>query len=147
GVGLDSFLDGELFLRKPAVRILAVEGSACGRSIQRQHRIEWSDVPIRADGQPNPVVEKRAEGIGAAGAVVSDAAFGPPPVINRMIGLHRRDHMQLGEAVEVLRGHVLSVFYAPAAIAGTVRFLDLSIDIEDGGNSGVTDGVAAKLKA
>ena len=80
-------------------------------------------------------------------AVVSDAAFGPAAVVDRVIGLHGRDHVQLREAVEIFGGHVLRVLDAPAAVTCAVRFVDFGIDIEDGGDPGVTDGVRAQLQA
>jgi len=78
--------------------------------------------------------------------VVSDAAFSPTAVVDGVIGLHGRDHVQLRKAVEVFGRHVLGVLDAPAAIAAAVVFLDFRVNVEDRRNSGVSDGVGADLQ-
>ena len=97
--------------------------------------------------QPHTVIKKSAEGIGAAGAVVPNAALSPAAVVDGMIRLHRRDHVQLREAVEVLGRHVLRVLDPPAAIAAAVFFFDLRVDIENRRNSRVANGVGADLQS
>src|SRR5208282_112584 len=76
-VSLDRFLNGQLLLRNPPIRILPVERrTGCGR-VQREHGIDRRDIPIRAQCDPNTVVKERAEGVGAARAFLSSAALSP----------------------------------------------------------------------
>ncbi len=91
------------------------------------------------------MIEERAKGVSAAGAVVSDATLSPAAVVNGVIGLHGRDHVQLREAVEVFGGHMLRVLDAPATITAAMGLFDLGINVEDRRNSSVSDGVGADL--
>src|ERR1019366_9745781 len=92
------------------------------------------------------LVKESAERISAAGPVVSDAVLGPAAVINRVIGLHRRDHVQFCEAAEVFGSHVLRVLDAPTAITAAMLFFNFDINVEDRRNSSVSDGVRAELQ-
>ena len=62
------------------------------------------------------MIQKRSEGVGAAGAVVPDAPFGPAAVIDGVVRLHGSDHVQLRKAVKVLGGHVLRMFDTEAPV-------------------------------
>ena len=93
------------------------------------------------------MIQEGAKRVSAAGAVVADAPFGPAPIIDGVVGLHRGDHVQLGEAIEILGRHVLRVFNAEAAVALAVGLHDLAVQIENDRNALVADGVRAKLQA
>ena len=93
------------------------------------------------------MVQKSAKRVGAAGAVVADPLLGPASVINGMVGLHGGDYVQLGEAVEILGGHVLRVLDAEAAVAVAVGFLDFGVQVEDDRDALVADGVGANLQS
>ena len=125
GVGLDRLCHRELLFGKPAVGILAIERRARHGRVEPEHRIQRRDIPIGAERQAHAVIEKRAKRVGAAGAVMSDAALGPASVVDRVIGLHGGDHVQLREAVEIFGRHVLRVLDAEAAIGLAVRFHDV----------------------
>ncbi len=93
------------------------------------------------------MIQKSAKGVGAAGAVVTDAFLGPASIVDGVIGLHRSDHVQLREAIEILGRHVLSMLDTEAAIALAVGFHDFAVEIEDDRNALVADGVSANLQA
>jgi hypothetical protein len=93
------------------------------------------------------MLEEGAEGVGAAGAVGADPVRGPATVVDRVVRLHRGDHPERREAVEVLRRHVLRVLDPQAAVGGAVRFLDLFVQVEHGRDPLVADGMHADLQA
>ena len=74
---------------------------------------------------------------------MANAAFGPAPVVDGVIGLHGGDHTKLGEAVEIFRSHVLRVLDAETAICLAVFFDDIGVEIEDDRDCLVADGVRA----
>ncbi len=78
---------------------------------------------------------------------MSDAALSPTSVVDGMIGLHGRDHMQLSEAVEVLGRHVLRVLNAPAAITPAMCLFDVAVNVEDRGDSSVSDSMGEDLQS
>src|SRR5437868_8702691 len=93
------------------------------------------------------MVKERAKRIRTGGAVVANAFFRPTPIVNSMVRLDRRDYMQLGETVEVLRRHMLRVLNARTPVGLAVRFGDFAVEVENDGNSLITNGVSAKLQA
>ena len=74
-------------------------------------------------------------------------SFGPASVVDGVVGLHRGDHVQLREAIEILGRHVLRVFDAEAAVALAVGLHDFAVQVEDDRNALVADGVGAKLQS
>src|SRR6202007_2370936 len=106
----------ELLFGKPAPRILAIERGAGDGGVDAEHRIQRRDVPVGTEGETDMMVQERAEGVGAAGAIVANAGFGPAPLVDSVIRLHGGDHAEIGEAVEIFRGHVLRVLDAEAAV-------------------------------
>src|SRR5207245_1155926 len=95
------------------------------------HGIQRCDVPVGTKRKVDMVVQESAESVSAAGTIVANAAFGPAPVVDGVIGLHGGDHTKLGEAVEILRSHVLRVLDAETAICLAVFFDDIGVEIED----------------
>ena len=93
------------------------------------------------------MVQQSAERVCTAGAVVANAFFRPTAIVDCVVRLNRRNYMQLGKPVEVLRGHVLHVLNARTSVGLPVRFGYFSVKVENDGNSLVTDGVSAKLQA
>ena len=92
------------------------------------------------------MVEEGSKRIRTAGAIMPNASFGPTSIVNRVIRLHRGNHMQLGEPIKVFRRHMLRMLNTPAPIAAPVRLLDIGINIEDRRNPGVSNGVRANLQ-
>src|ERR1700722_17854014 len=93
------------------------------------------------------MIEESLEGVGSAGTLVPDPRFHPAPIVNGLIGLYRGDHVQLREALEVARRHMLGMLDPPAPVSRPILALDFSIEIQNGRNGGIADGVSADLQA
>src|SRR5205807_1902386 len=105
---------------KPTARMLAVESGARHRRVDAEQRIERGYRPVRAEGERRSGVEHRPPGIAGAGALLADALFGPAPVVDGMVGLHRGNHAEFREARKVLLAHVLGVLDAKAMVASVI---------------------------
>jgi hypothetical protein len=92
------------------------------------------------------MIQKRAERIGPAGAVVSDIALSPAAIIDSVVRLDGCDYVQLREAVEILGRHVLSMLDAEPAVHFAVSFGHVGIQIKDDGNSLVANRMSADLQ-
>src|SRR5439155_26812745 len=97
--------------------------------------------------KPHVVSKECPKGIGSAGAITPDSAFRPAPVIDGMVRLHRSNHVQLGEAIEIFARHVLRVFNAKAAISFAMRLTQFTVEIENDRDCLVANGVRAELQA
>src|ERR1019366_5222938 len=86
-------------------------------------------------------------GVGAAGAIMADVRLGKAAVVNRVVGLDRCNHVQLSKTLEVFGRHVLRVLDAQPTIGGAMRFDYLGIQVKDGGNTFVANGVSADLQS
>src|SRR5215469_4430650 len=64
-----------------------------------------------------------------------------------MIWLHGCNHVQLCEALEVFGGHVLRMLDSQSAIGLAVSFDELRIEIENGRDALVTNGMCADLQS
>src|SRR5438034_4828974 len=125
GVGLDGLGNRQFLLWKPAIRILSIQGCARNRSVDGEHRIQRSNIPIRSKSKPHTVIQKCAECVRAAGAITTDACLGKATVIDRVIGLHRSDYVQFRESIKILCGHMLRVLDAEPAVCLSVRLHNL----------------------
>src|SRR5215472_17444378 len=112
--------------------MLAVKSGASHRRAKSQHGIQRRNCPVSTECEVNSIVQKCSEGICRLGSDRADAPLSPSPVVNGMIRLHRSNHSQIGEALKILRRHVLCVLNTPAPVAAAICFLDILKNIEDG---------------
>src|SRR2546425_35060 len=126
--------------------MLAVESGARHRRVDAQQRIERRHRPVRAEGERRSGIEHRPPGVAGASALLADAFFGPPPVIDGMVGLHRGNHAKLREARKVLRAHVLGVLDAKAMVTSVIAAGPRE-DVEYFGGGAVADGMNGWLNA
>ena len=73
--------------------------------------------------------------------------FGPASIVDGVVRLDDAITCNSSEAVEILCRHVLRVFDTEAAVALAVGFHHFAIQIEDGRNALVANGVSANLQA
>jgi len=64
-----------------------------------------------------------------------------------VVGLHARDHSELGESRDVGRGDVLGMLDPEATIARSVHASDVAEDVELEANGTITDGVHDDVQA
>src|SRR5260370_6071681 len=131
-ISLDGFSNRELLLWNPAVRMLPIQSCASNSGIDTEQRVQRGYLPVRAKGQAHTMIQKGTEGVGAAGAVMSDMALCKPAVVNRVVRVNRRDHVQLGEAVEILGLHMLSVLDAETRIGVALGFDYVGVQVKNG---------------
>ena len=91
--------------------------------------------------------EQRAIRVRAAQDLLAHAVLRPAAVVDDVIGLHRRDHAQLGEAAVVLRAQVLGVLDAEAPVARPVCPCHAIVDRQEDGVGAVTDRVDGDLQS
>src|SRR3989442_15521490 len=144
-VGPKRLPDRDLLLGHPAVRVLAVEGAAGPPGTNAQDGSERRDGPVRPEAELRSGVEQRAERVGGLDADRSNAPLDPAAVVDRVVGLHRRNHAQAAEAGDVLRPQVLRGLDPEAPVARPVDPGDAVVDIEDDGVRPVADGVHGDL--
>ena len=72
---------------------------------------------------------------------MTDHLLRPPPVIDRVVGLHAPDYPQLCDPGNVRRRDMLEVFDAKAAIARSVFARDAGEDVELGANRAIANRV------
>src|SRR5215471_4221576 len=93
------------------------------------------------------MIEKSAEGVGPAGAVMSDVALRETAVVDGVVGLNRSDDVQLGEALEILRRHVLGVLDSETTIGVAVSLDYVGIQVKNCRYAIITNGMGADLQA
>src|SRR5215471_8131849 len=146
-VGPDSFFDGYLLLRHPTLWILSIDSLARYRSINPKYRRQWSYCPIRSKCQVCPGIDERTERVGCLYAVRSDSLLRPAAVVDRMIGLNRRNHSQLCEARDIRGQQVLGVFDAEPAVTSAISLLCLFKVIQDDVIGFITNRMHRALEA
>src|SRR5690606_15660552 len=77
-VALDSLGHGQSLLRIPAAGRLARLVLSRHGGVDAQHRIEWRDGRVGAEGQRRTPVEERAEGVGISAALAPNAVGRAP---------------------------------------------------------------------
>ena len=146
-IGRDGLVNRQLLFGYPAAGILPIEGRARDRSVESQHRIERRDIPVGSEGQPHSFVEQSLERVRRLDALGPNPLLRPAAIVNGVVRLHRRNHLERREAVEIFRRNMLRVFDSESPIAVTIRLNDVAEQIEDRRNAGVTDCMHAQLQA
>src|SRR3954468_17750517 len=131
GIGLYRLSYGELLLREPSVRMLAVQRGARDGGVNTLHRRKRGHEPIGAECQPDSIVQKRPERVGPAAAVMSDALLRETAIINSMVGLHGSDDSQLRETGEVFGRHMLRMLDSEATVTSAIRFHHIFEQVQD----------------
>src|SRR3989454_4691703 len=111
------------------------------RGVDAEDRVQRRDGPIRPERELRARVEQRAEGVGGLDALRADALLQPAPVVDRVVGLHRRNHSELPEQGDVLRPEVLRVLHAEPAITRAVGPGHAVVDREQNGIGAVADAI------
>ena len=100
-----------------------VECGTCGGSIESHQRDRRSNAPVGAERKAHACIAEGPEGVRGGTAVRADELLGPAAVVHKMVGLHRRDHSEISEAVKVRRLDVLCVLDTEAPCTATRRIL------------------------
>src|SRR5205085_11922198 len=87
------------------------------RRVKAAKRCDGFDGKIGSEGQPDTMIEKSAPGVGVRRALMSDARLGPVHVGKQMVGLHRGNHSQASELIELRGIEDLCVLHAEAEAA------------------------------
>src|SRR5262249_1201887 len=119
--------------------MFSVESATSHGGVNAHQRLHRRDEPGGAESQRSSGVEQRTKSVGAIRAIWPDAVFGPAPVVNRMVRLHRSDHMLRAETLDLFRPQVLRMFDAEPAVAGAISLFDFGEHIEDSFVRLVTD--------
>src|ERR1019366_462266 len=82
GVGLDRLGNREFLLGEPAVGIPSIESGPGHGGVDSQKRVKRSHLPVGAESQAHAMVEECAEGVGAAGSIVTDVRLGKAAVLH-----------------------------------------------------------------
>src|SRR5258708_9203215 len=90
-VAAQRLLDCDLLLRNPSVRILPVESSPRYCGVDSDDWIERRDGPVGSERHRRSGVDQRAKRIRPSRPLVSELRLRPPPVVDRVIRLHRPD--------------------------------------------------------
>src|SRR5215470_16536924 len=97
------FRNADPLLRYPALRILPIEGTACGRGVDPHQGIQRRYGPIRSEREYRTVIEKQPPGITRLNSLRSELLLGPATVIDRMIRLHGGNDAERGEPHSIRR--------------------------------------------
>ena len=102
--------------------------------------------PIGPERERRTGVQEGSEGVRRLDALGPDALLRPPPVVGRVVGLHRGDDADLGEAGDGRRAQVLGVLDAEPPVPRPVRRGHALVDTQEPVVGGVADGVHQDLE-
>src|SRR4029450_6669882 len=99
-------------------------------SVEPEHRIQRCDWPIGSESERHAVIEKAAPCVTVTCTLMAETFLRPATVVDGMIRLHGRDHVQLCKPVKIFVSHVLGVLDGTALVVLAMFLLDLAEDIE-----------------
>src|SRR5207244_2823407 len=133
-----AIFERNFLLRLPAVSRPTFRTLAGDAGIQPAKRADGLDGIVGSERQANAVPQHGVPGIRALDALRADAVLSPAHVRGLMRRLHRGNHFEFLEALEVRRGDHLGVLDAIAAVARAVGLENRFENVESNAIGAIT---------
>ena len=116
-------------------------------SVQTAKRADGLNRIVGAKRQANPVLQHGVPRVGTFDPLTADAVLGPAHVRGLVRRLHRSNHFEFREALEIHRRDHLRVLDAVAAVARAIRLANGFENVESNAVGAISDGMKVQLKA
>src|ERR1700731_3688318 len=125
----------------------AIQSPACRGRVDPQQGLHRSHPPVGAESKNHPSIQQRAERVGRARTIRTDALLRPSAVVYAVVGLHGSDDVQLRKARDVGSKQMLRVLDSQPTVASAFITLEPFKQSEDGVVRAISNRVDGNLDA